>query len=75
LLWAILTGEWQVTAASGESRGFRAGELILLEDTEGQGHSSRLLEDGSLAPSYGWVRDRNFIAARFDLRLGRRRPG
>jgi hypothetical protein len=49
LLWAILAGEWQLTVASGETRSFRAGELILFEDTEGDGHSSRLLEDGSLA--------------------------
>jgi hypothetical protein len=49
LLWAILAGEWQLTVASGETPSFRAGELILFEDTEGDGHSSRLLEDGSLA--------------------------
>ena len=49
LLWAILSGEWQVTVDDGITRSFTAGELVLFEDTTGSGHSSRLLSDGSLA--------------------------
>jgi hypothetical protein len=49
LLWAILSGEWQVTVDEGVTRSFAAGELVLFEDTTGSGHSSRLLADGSLA--------------------------
>lgn len=49
LLFAILAGEWQVTVDGGLTRSFRAGELILFEDTAGRGHSSHLLADDSLA--------------------------
>jgi len=33
----------------GDERMFRVGESLLVEDTTGQGHSSRALEDGSTA--------------------------
>jgi hypothetical protein len=49
LLWAILAGEWKVTVDDGVTRSFTAGELVLFEDTTGDGHSSRLLRDGSVA--------------------------
>jgi hypothetical protein len=49
LLWAILAGEWEVTVDDGDVRSFTAGDLVLFEDTSGNGHSSRLLSDGALA--------------------------
>lgn len=49
LLWAILAGEWQVTVDDAQPRSFRSGELILFEDTAGDGHSSRVLSDDALA--------------------------
>ena len=49
LLWAILAGEWQVTVDDGVTRTFRAGDLVLVEDTSGSGHSTRLLSDGARA--------------------------
>lgn len=49
LLWAILAGEWRVTVDDSAERTFRPGDLVLLEDTTGNGHSTRILSDGSLA--------------------------
>jgi hypothetical protein len=49
LLWAILAGEWRVTVDEGVSRTFSAGDLVLFEDTSGNGHSSRILSDGARA--------------------------
>ncbi|MFY9621890.1 MAG: hypothetical protein WAM70_02010 [Pyrinomonadaceae bacterium] len=44
-LFFVLTGEWEVTASDGESRRFRMGSALLVEDTSGQGHSSRVVSD------------------------------
>jgi hypothetical protein len=49
LLWAILAGEWQVTVDGAQTRSFRSGEIILFEDTTGDGHSSRVSSDDALA--------------------------
>jgi len=49
-IFFVLTGEWEVTASDGESRRFPAGSVLLLEDTTGKGHSSRVVgETESLA--------------------------
>ena len=49
-IFFVLTGEWEVTASDGESRRFAAGSVLLVEDTEGKGHSSRVVsEEDSLA--------------------------
>jgi hypothetical protein len=49
-LFFVLTGEWEVTASDGESRRFRVGSVLLVEDTSGKGHSSRVVsETDSLA--------------------------
>lgn len=46
----VLTGEWEVTASDGEQRRFAAGSVLLVEDTSGRGHASRVVSDsGSLA--------------------------
>jgi hypothetical protein len=42
-IFFVLTGEWEVTASDGQSRRFRAGSILLVEDTTGKGHSSRVL--------------------------------
>jgi len=49
-LFVVLSGEWEVTASDGESRRFLAGSVLLVEDTTGRGHSSRVVgEADSLA--------------------------
>ena len=42
-IFFVLTGEWEVTASAGESRRFPAGSVLLVEDTTGKGHSSRVI--------------------------------
>lgn len=44
-MFFVLTGEWEVTASDGESRRFAAGSALLVEDTSGKGHSSRVVSD------------------------------
>lgn len=49
-LFFVLSGEWEVTASDGESRSFGVGSVLLVEDTTGKGHSSRVIsESESLA--------------------------
>ena len=49
-MFFVLSGEWEVTAGDGESRRFSAGSALLVEDTTGKGHASRVTsEAGSLA--------------------------
>lgn len=46
----VLTGEWEITASDGEQRRFATGSVLLVEDTSGKGHASRVVSDsGSLA--------------------------
>jgi hypothetical protein len=44
-MFVVLTGEWEVTASDGESRRFAVGSALLVEDTTGTGHSSRVVSD------------------------------
>ena len=44
-MFVVLSGEWKVTASDGESRRFAAGSALLVEDTTGTGHSSRVVSD------------------------------
>lgn len=37
----LLDGEIEITASTGESRKFAAGDVLLVEDTEGKGHKTR----------------------------------
>jgi hypothetical protein len=46
MLQSYLSGTVEVTASDGESRRFGPGSLLLLEDTHGQGHSTRILDQG-----------------------------
>ena len=49
-LFFVISGEWEVTAGNGEARRFGVGGVLLVEDTEGKGHSSRVTsETDSLA--------------------------
>ena len=42
----ILEGSAEITVSSGERREFGAGEVLLLEDTEGRGHRTRSTSEG-----------------------------
>lgn len=42
-LFVALTGEWDITASDGESRRFKVGSTLLVEDTSGKGHASRVV--------------------------------
>jgi len=44
-LFVVLSGEWEVTASDGESRQFSTGDVLLVEDTTGKGHSSRVVSE------------------------------
>ena len=49
-LFMVLSGEWEVSASDGESRRFGVGSVLLVEDTSGKGHASRVTsESDSLA--------------------------
>ena len=43
--FVVLSGEWEVTASDGETRQFSAGSLLLVEDTSGKGHTSRVVSE------------------------------
>jgi hypothetical protein len=50
VLFIILQGETETTAGDGTIRRFKAGSVILLEDTWGSGHSARVTgPDGFLS--------------------------
>ena len=46
-LFCLLQGETEVTASDGETRRFRPGDVLLLEDTHGKGHATRGVGGGS----------------------------
>lgn len=48
-LLTVIAGAWHVTTSRGTERIFSVGESLLVEDVSGAGHSSRALEDGSMA--------------------------
>lgn len=41
-LFLVISGEWELTASDGETRKFTSGDVLLVEDTEGKGHRSRV---------------------------------
>jgi hypothetical protein len=43
LLFIFLTGGTEITASDGEVRRFGPGNVVLVEDTSGKGHASRVL--------------------------------
>ncbi len=44
-IFFVLSGEWEVIASDGEARCFATGSVLLVEDTSGKGHASRVLGD------------------------------
>jgi|SRR5262245_15718402 hypothetical protein len=42
LIFCLLQGEYEVTASDGSVRSFPTGSVLLLEDTWGKGHSTRI---------------------------------
>jgi hypothetical protein len=44
-LFCAMRGEYEVRASDGTTRRFLPGSLLLLEDTSGQGHSTRIIAD------------------------------
>jgi quercetin dioxygenase-like cupin family protein len=49
-LFIVISGTWEVTTSDGETRTFAKGCVLLVEDTTGKGHSSRVVSaEDSLA--------------------------
>ncbi len=44
-LFLCLAGEWEVTVSDGEQRRFGPGSVVLLDDTTGNGHATRIVSD------------------------------
>ena len=44
-LFVVISGEWEITAGDGETRRFGSGSVLLVEDTTGKGHTSRVIGD------------------------------
>src|SRR5947207_10935589 len=42
-LFVVLSGGWEVIASDGETRRFNTGDVLLVEDTTGKGHRSRVV--------------------------------
>ena len=42
-LFMVMSGEWEITASDGEVRTFSTGDVLLVEDTNGKGHASRVI--------------------------------
>jgi hypothetical protein len=40
----LLDGEIEITVGDGETRRFRGGDVLLVEDTEGRGHRTRTVD-------------------------------
>ena len=47
-LFCTLRGEYEVTASDGAVRRFPSGSLLLLEDTTGEEHTTRIVSDDDL---------------------------
>jgi hypothetical protein len=43
--FVVIHGEWEVTVSDGERRRFGPQSLLLVEDTLGKGHKSRVVSD------------------------------
>ncbi|HKO41811.1 MAG TPA: hypothetical protein VJU84_00855 [Pyrinomonadaceae bacterium] len=49
-LFVVIQGEWEIEVSDGEKRMFSPTDVVLLEDTSGKGHNSRVTSsDDSLA--------------------------
>jgi hypothetical protein len=45
----FLSGNLEIEVSDGEKRRFESGSVVLLEDTRGKGHTTRVIENGLLA--------------------------
>ena len=49
-LFVVISGEWEIEASDGETRLFAPNSVLLVEDTNGKGHRSRVIgKEDSLA--------------------------
>jgi hypothetical protein len=46
------TGELEVQVSDGEIRRFRPGDVVLVEDLRGQGHTARVVSDDAVCGVY-----------------------
>ena len=44
-LFFVISGEWEFTTSDGETRRFGVGSVLLVDDTNGKGHSSRVVSE------------------------------
>ena len=44
-LFVVLSGEWEVSASDEETRRFELGSVLIVEDTSGKGHTSRVVSE------------------------------
>lgn len=42
-LFAVITGAWEIKVSDGEVRQFSVGAVVLVDDTSGKGHASRVI--------------------------------
>ena len=56
-LFFVISGEWEVTASDGETRRFGVGSVLLVEDTIGKGHSSRVVSEADSLAAMVQLRD------------------
>ncbi|MCH8350415.1 MAG: hypothetical protein IIB29_09190 [Chloroflexi bacterium] len=46
MIFCVVQGEWEATSSDGTVRAFPVGSVLLLEDTTGKGHSTRITSQG-----------------------------
>ncbi len=44
-VFCVLKGEYEVTKRDGDGRQFGSSDVLLLEDTQGEGHSTQITSD------------------------------
>ena len=45
-MFIVISGDWEIESGDGEVRCFGPGSVLLVEDTHGRGHKSRVVSDG-----------------------------
>jgi quercetin dioxygenase-like cupin family protein len=43
MVFVVVQGEYEVAVSDGDTRRLQAGSVLLLEDTTGEGHSTRII--------------------------------
>ena len=46
MIFCVVQGEWEATFSDGTVRACPVGSVLLLEDTTGKGHSTRITSQG-----------------------------